>query len=233
MHPIEKVFHGRNFSDGELQSARLNISGVKSKITSFLKERVEQSQADGVVFELSGDINSAVTAHLCVEALGTRRVVGMLMPDLRVTNAEDIDDAKEVASELCLEVHEFDIAPVHKTFMKNLESNRTAEGELRARIRMSLLYYKAGLQNRLVVGTVDRTEFVLGSFPKHGDGAADVLPIADLYRSDGGGSAKYSESIGGLSSRGIRDRKAGCPTPTSIRGGTRSTKYLDYGLTRV
>lgn len=184
MHPIEKVFHGRNFSDGELQSARLNISGVKSKITSFLKERVEQSQADGVVFELSGDINSAVTAHLCVEALGTRRVVGMLMPDLRVTNAEDIDDAKEVASELCLEVHEFDIASVHKTFMKNLESNRTAEGELRARIRMSLLYYKAGLQNRLVVGTVDRTEFVLGSFPKHGDGAADVLPIADLYRSD-------------------------------------------------
>lgn len=184
MHPIEKVFHVRDFSSAGLQSAELNISGVKNKITSFLKERVEQSQADGVIFELGGDINSAVTAHLCVEALGTRRVVGMLMPDLRVTNTEDIEDAKEIAAELCLEVREIDIAPIHKTFMKSLESNLIAEGDLRPRIRMSLLYYQAGLQNRLVVGTVDRSEFVLGSFANHGDGAADVLPIADLYRSD-------------------------------------------------
>lgn len=167
-----------------MQTAELDLSGAKRKIISFLKEKVEQSQADGVIFELGGDVNSAVTAYLCIEALGTRRAVGMLMPDLRVTRAEDLEDARKVAAELCLETREIDIAPIHKTFMKNLEGSRLAEEDLRARIRMSLLYHQADLQNRLVVGTVDRSEFLLGGFAKQGDGAVDILPIADLYRSD-------------------------------------------------
>ena len=68
--------------------------------------------------------------------------------------------------------------------MKNLDGKPAAEENLRARIRMSLLYYQANLQNRLVVGTVDRSEFLLGDFTKQGDGAVDMLPIADLYRSE-------------------------------------------------
>src|SRR5208282_2297545 len=70
-HPIEKVFHGRNSSTPKLLRVDSDLSGVKKKITSFIKEKVEQSQTDGVVFELHGDVNSAVTAYLCIEALGT------------------------------------------------------------------------------------------------------------------------------------------------------------------
>src|SRR5271167_329691 len=79
--PIEKVFHGRNSSIFELLRADSDLSGVKSRITSFIREKVEQSQTDGVVFELNGDVNSSVIAYLCVEALGTRRVTGLMMPD--------------------------------------------------------------------------------------------------------------------------------------------------------
>ena len=161
-----------------------DLSGAKKKITSFIRDRVERSQTDGVVFELNGDINSAVTAYLCIEALGTRRVTGLMMPDLRLAADEDMADAKTVAEELCLETREFDIAPIHKAFMKNLEGNRPAEDNLRARIRMSLLYYQANILNRLVTGIGDRSEFLLGYFTKHGSGGADILPIADLYRSE-------------------------------------------------
>jgi len=90
--------------------------------------------------------------------------MGLIMPDLRVTPKQDLDDAKEVASELGMETRFIDIAPIHRTFMKNLEPDRLAEGNLRARIRMALLYYHSNRVNRLVVGTGDRSELLAGYF---------------------------------------------------------------------
>jgi NAD+ synthase len=201
-----------------------DLSGVKKKITSFIKEKVEQSQTDGVVFELHGDVNSAVTAYLCIEALGTRRVTGLIMPDLRLSVDEDIADAREVADELCLETREFDIAPIHKAFMKNLEGDRLAEDNLRARIRMSLLYYHANLLNRLVTGTGDRSEFLLGYFTKHGNGGVDILPIADLYRSE---VRKLGEVLG--INRRLVAKKGSRRPRTGQVAGTKSD--LDYDTT--
>lgn len=201
-----------------------DLSGVKRRITSFIKEKVEQSQTDGVVFELSGDVNSSVIAYLCIEALGTRRVTGLMMPDKRLPVEEDIADAKEVADELCLETREFDIAPIHKAFMKNLEGSRLAEDNLRARIRMSLLYYHANLLNRLVTGTGDRSELLLGYFTKNGNGGVDILPIADLYRTE---VRKLGEILG-INRRVVAKKGSRRPRP----GQVARTKFdLDYETT--
>jgi NAD+ synthase len=165
-------------------TTELDLSSARRTIVSFIKRKVEESQTDGAVLGLSGGIDSAVAAYLSVEALGSRRIMGIIMPDLRVTPDEDVRDAKLIASELCIETKEIDIAPIHKAFLKSLDQNRLAEGNLRARIRMALLYYHANLMNRLVVGTGDRSELLIGYFTKFGDGGVDILPIADLYKTE-------------------------------------------------
>jgi NAD+ synthase len=176
-----------------LLSTESNLSEVKSSIVSFVRECIEESQTDGVLLELDGSINSAVTAHVCMEALGTRRVTAFIMPDLRMTSQDNLEDARIVAGEICLDTREFDIAPIHKTFMKNLDDNRSAEKNLGARIRASLLHYQADVLNRLVASTIDRSEFLLGDFPRYSYSSGDILPIADMYK---GQVRKFGEVLG-------------------------------------
>ncbi|RBQ22994.1 putative NH(3)-dependent NAD(+) synthetase [Candidatus Methanobinarius endosymbioticus] len=64
----------------------------------------------------------------------------------------------------------------------NLSENKTAEGNVKARIRMIILYYFANLRNCLVAGTGNRSELLIGYFTKHGDGACDFEPIGDIYK---------------------------------------------------
>lgn len=206
-----------------MQKAELGLSEVRRRITGFIRRKVEESQTDGVLLALDGEINSAVTAYLCVEALGSRRVMGLVMPDLRSAAEEDLRDAKTVANELCIDTKQFDIAPIQKSFMKALENNTVAEGNLSARIRMSLLYYHANLLNRLVAGTVDKSEILLGHFTKYGDGGADFLPIGDLYKTD---VRKMGEVLG--INRRIVAKRRSSRLLTSHR---RADAGLDYDIT--
>jgi NAD+ synthase len=187
-----------------LPETPLDLAKAKRKIVSFIKQKVLSARADGVVLGISGGIDSAVTAYLSVEALGSRRVFGLMMPDLRITPEEDVVDGKAVAEELCLESRLIDIAPIHKSFMKSLEPGRLAEGNLRARIRMSILYYHANLSNRLVVGTGDKSEASVGFFTKFGDGGVDMLPIGDLYKTE----VRRMGEILGISRRIIAKRSS-------------------------
>ena len=72
-----------------------------------------------------------------------------------------------------------------------LEPNEKAKGNLRARVRTNMLYYYANIKNYLVLGSSDKSEYLIGYFTKFGDGASDLTPISSLYKLQVREIAKY------------------------------------------
>ena len=78
-----------------------------------------------------------------------------------------------------------------KSFLQKLPDDKLAGGNLLVRLRMSVIYYYAAILDGIVLGTGDKSEMSLGYFTKYGDGAADLLPIADLYKTQVRSLAHY------------------------------------------
>jgi len=158
---------------------------VVSAIVNFIKEHFTRSRAGKAVIGLSGGLDSSVTARLLVEAVGTDRVVGVVMPDTRVTPSIDVEDAVGLSRSLGIEYLVIPIDTIIDSYsiIPGFDVNeKLPVGNLRARVRMSILYYIANKLNGMVIGTGDRSEILLGYFTKYGDGGVDILPLACLYK---------------------------------------------------
>ncbi len=168
---------------------------IKDKIISFIRRKVQESGVSGAVIGLSGGIDSTLTAYLTVEALGADKVLGLLLPEKGITPAEDIEDSTDVVRLLGIEHKTIDISKVLKSFSSTIpdfdKNNLLAAGNLKARTRMCILYYHANLMRRMVVGTGNRTELLLGYFTKYGDGGVDIEPIGGLYKTQVRGLSRY------------------------------------------
>jgi NAD+ synthase len=160
-------------------------------IKRFISKEVIDRRSNGVVLGLSGGLDSSVTATIAVQALGHRRVLGLIMPDLHVTLRKDIKDAEELAKNLDITYKIIRIDKSKKEIIKQVPYQKYAQGNLASRLRMCILYYYAGITNRLVVGTTDKSELKIGYYTKHGDGAADIFPLADLYKTEVRELARY------------------------------------------
>jgi len=160
------------------------------RVTSFINSVLKNSDARGVVIGLSGGVDSSVVAALCARALGPRKVLGVYMFEQGANrNSEDYKDAQSVAKLLGLKTVNLPITLVLRAVELTLEKgqqswSRLTGANMKARIRMTLLYAIANQRNLLVAGTGDRSEILLGYFTKFGDGAADFLPIAHLYKTE-------------------------------------------------
>ena len=164
----------------------LDYEYAVERITRFLRWAVEKSGTRGVVLGLSGGVDSSTTAALAVKALGAERVHVLLLPDSATTPTEDVKDAEELAESLGVRSVTVEIRGIYESVAKAAafydEKASVANGNLRARIRMILLYYYANLNRLLVCGASDKSELLLGYYTKYGDGAADILPLADVYK---------------------------------------------------
>ena len=102
------------------------------------------------------------------------------------TPAEDSIHGIDIAQKLGIDYKEIPIDSILNEFLSvsQLEDNDLAIGNLKARIRMSLIYYYANQKNYLVTGTGNKSEILIGYFTKHGDGACDFEPIGDLYKTE-------------------------------------------------
>ncbi|MGH9877973.1 MAG: NAD+ synthase, partial [Nitrososphaerales archaeon] len=167
-----------------------NLRPISRKIERFISEYVKRSSAKGLVIGLSGGLDSSVVLKLCVNAIGPDKVLGLVMPS-RHTPQEDIRDATELAETLKVRYEAIDIDPIIERFAQVLPEDKRAMGNLAARVRMSILYYNAAINGYLVVGTSDKSERETGFFTKFGDGVADMLPIADFYKTQVRPLARY------------------------------------------
>ncbi len=160
-----------------------DLGVVSNKIERFISNYVSRSAAEGIIVGLSGGLDSSVVLKLAVNAIGSSRVHGLIMPSSATPEA-DTTDAIDLAKMLGIKYEIIEIQPIIESYAKVLPDNERATGNLAARIRMNILYYHASLRSYIVAGTSDKSERLLGYFTKFGDGAADILPLADLYKTE-------------------------------------------------
>ncbi|HEY3526511.1 MAG TPA: NAD+ synthase [Nitrososphaeraceae archaeon] len=166
---------------------------IVKTIIEFIRAEVKSRGSTGVVVGISGGLDSAVAAYLAVKALGPKKVFGLILPDSGVTPKRDTIDAEKLAKHLGIKYKITEVGKIKKLCLnKNLPHNsKLAKANLLVRLRMSLLYFHAAATNKLVLGTGDKSELQLGYFTKYGDGAADLFPIADLYKTEVREMAQY------------------------------------------
>jgi NAD+ synthase len=109
-----------------------------------------------------------------------------MLPEKENINQKDIDDAKVVAEQFHLGTQVCDISGALNGLYQAIpifdQSDRLCKGNVKARTRMIYLYYYANKQNKIVCGSSDKSETMMGYFTKWGDAAADIAPIMDLYK---------------------------------------------------
>lgn len=152
---------------------------VIHRIIQWLKDELNVTKTKGFVLGLSGGLDSAVCAALTKKV--TDDCLGLILSI--ESDVHDLDDASEMATVINLKTQYIDLTSVYNSLIKFLpDSNQVALGNIKARLRMVVLYYYANLNNYLVCGTGNKTELALGYFTKYGDGASDILPLGDLYK---------------------------------------------------
>ena len=154
---------------------------ITKKIQTGLVKKCNDNNKDGVIIGLSGGIDSAVLAYLCANSIKAK-TLALVMPDSKISPNDETEDAIKIVDALELNYKLLDINSIHKEYYNVLEPNDLSLGNLRARIRKNILYYYANSKNLLVLGSSDKSEFNIGYFTKFGDGAADLLPIVSLYK---------------------------------------------------
>lgn len=147
---------------------------------AFIRARLADAHADGVVYGNSGGKDCTLVGALCKAACDN--TVGVVMPCASSRNyGSDAADARAAAEQWDIETRAVDLTAARAALLESLgEISDGAKANIAPRLRMTALYAVAGSENRLVAGTGNRSERYMGYFTKWGDGACDFNPIADL-----------------------------------------------------
>ncbi len=177
----------------DLRFAEDELAQQRDHLTTFIEHQVQAAGADGAVLGLSGGIDSTLTATLAVEALGADRVHGLVLP-ATVSSEKNMSDAEAVAQDLEISYDVIEIEPIIDALVAafpEAEGDHVAVGNARARTRAVCNYLVANHENRIVLGTGNRSEAAVGYFTKYGDGAVDCHPIGNLYKQQVRQLARY------------------------------------------
>jgi len=174
------------------KKSKIKVGETNDFIVSWLKEYATNAKINGFVIGISGGVDSAVTSTLCAQTGLTTLCVEMPIHQ----HSSQVSRGREHIEQLKkrfpnVKNAETDLTTVFETFKKVVPSAEDAMkldlslANTRARMRMTTLYYYAGIYGLLVAGTGNKVEdFGVGFYTKYGDGGVDLSPIADLMKSD-------------------------------------------------
>lgn len=181
------------------KNTAIKMQEVATYIVDWLKNYANNARVNGFIVGVSGGIDSAVTSTLCAQT--GLKTICVEMP---IHQAESqVNRAKEHIAYLKnnfsnVDSLVVDLTPVYNSFTSQVQATddvaktNLALANSRARLRMTSLYYYAGLYGLLVAGTGNKVEdFGVGFYTKYGDGGVDVSPIADLVKSEVYALAKH------------------------------------------
>ena len=159
---------------------------LANKIVSWIREQVASAKCRGVVFGLSGGLDSSVVAVLCKRAFPDNSLA-LIMPCY--SSETDIEHALTVANKFRILTSTIALEGVFDSLLRALPvgdyepaTKKLAEANLKPRLRMITLYYLANRLGYLVVGTGNRSEISVGYSTKYGDGGVDILPLGNLVK---------------------------------------------------
>ena len=159
-------------------------------IVNFIRSQLDQAGFGRVVLGLSGGVDSATVAYLCAEAIGADNVLAVRMP-YRTSSEASEADALRVVEALGCRTERVDITPMVEPMLATIADGdapvpsdelNVRSGNVMARQRMIVLFDRSASFAALVAGTSNKTEALLGYGTLHGDMAAGLAPIGDLYK---------------------------------------------------
>ena len=173
---------GSDYSTPLLARLQINCELATRILTGFIRDSVSKAGMDRAVIGLSGGIDSSLSAYLCARALGADQVLALRMP-YKTSSADSLRDAQQVIDDLGLPSLTMPITDMADALIERIgDISDRRRGNILSRARMITLYDQSTAWGGLVMGTSNKTEFLLGYSTIYGDGGVALHPIADLYK---------------------------------------------------
>ncbi len=165
-----------------LDQLAINTGLARRVIVDFIRTEVTRVGFSRAVMGVSGGVDSSLIAYLTAEALGAENVLAIRMP-YKTSSQDSLDHARRVIDALGLLQDTIEITPMVDPLLERFpDMTPLRQGNVMARQRMIILYDQSVAFNALVIGTGNKTEMLLGYSTLHGDGAAAMHPVGDLYK---------------------------------------------------